>query len=281
MADYTDSKLGYGSVVHENEIDNDWTDLEPLIAPEKVKRLHLFGLPLVSAIRNPITNEVQVMDDPLIKEYINEAVALAELETKVCFIPRQIREKHAFDRATYDAFGYFQLRQRPVNSIESLLVVPSNNEPVYSVPLEWVDTGLLHQGQINIVPLTIAVKTGAVVPLSSTPGGAQFLSIFGNKPWISAFWDITYTVGFPEGKFSRIVNHLIGVVAAMEILSALAATYSRTQSQSLSFDGLSQSVSSPGPQLFNERLDALGQKRKWLVGRLMSAYNVKLVLDNV
>lgn len=281
MADYTDTKDGLGSTAHPGEVDNDWTDLEPLITPEKVKNYHLFGIPLTSAIRDPETGRPQIMTTPLIKDFINEAVALAELETKIPIFPKQIEEKQAFDRATYDAFGYFQLHNRPVASIQALLVVPSNNEPVYSVPLEWIDTGLLRYGQINIIPLTIAVKTGTVVPLSSTPGGAQFLSIFGNKPWISQFWKINYTVGFPDGKVSKVFNHLIGVVAAMEILSALAATYSRTQGQSLSIDGMSQSISSPGPQLFNERLKSLGDKRYWLIGRCQAAYGLKVIVDNV
>jgi len=281
MVDYTLSKNGLGAMAQENVIDSDWVDLQPLITPEELKDLHLFGIPLVSGIRDPITNKCQVMTDTLIKKYISEALMLAEEETKLIILPRQVLEKAAFDRAEYDSFGYFQLRQRPVASIQSLQVVPSNEEPVFDLPLEWIDTGLLHLGQINIIPLTIAVKSGTVVPLSTTPGGATFLSVFGNKAWISAFWEIKYTVGYINGQLPKRINHLIGVIAAMEVLSALAATYSRSQSQSLSIDGMSQSVSFPGPQLFMQRLQELAEKRKWMVGKLQSRYNSKIFIGNV
>jgi hypothetical protein len=281
MADYTLSSSGLGSMAQENQIDSDWTDLQPLITPDELKDLHLFGIPLVSAIRDPITSKPAVMTPPLIKKYINEAVMLAEEETKLAILPRQVLEKAAFDRAEYDSFGYFQLRQRPVASIQSLQVVPSNEMPVFDMPLDWIDMGLLHLGQINIIPLTIAVKSGAVVPITTTPGGAAFLSVFGNKSWISSFWEIKYTVGYINGNLPKRINHLIGIIAAMEVLSALAATYSRTQSQSLSMDGMSQSISSPGPQLFMQRLQELAEKRKWLVGKLQSRHNSKIFISNI
>jgi hypothetical protein len=281
MADYTDSKNGLGSVVHENEIDNDWTDLGPIITPEKLRRVHLFGIPLVSNIRDPITKRVQVMDDTLIKEFINEASSLAETESKLKIFPRQIKEKQAFDRAAYDQFGYMQLRQRPIASIEALTVTPSNEVDIFNIPLEWVDCGLLHLGQLNLIPLTISTKAGAVVPMGTSPGGATFLSIFGSRPWLPLFFEIKYTVGFPNGLVSKIVNQYIGCIAAMEILSVLAATYSRSNSTSLGIDGLSQSISTPGMELFKVRMEELSQKRKWILGRLQAAYNMHIIVDNV
>lgn len=282
MAVYDDSKPGIGAVaIHENATEVSWDDCEPLVTPEDVRQLHLFGLPLVSAIKDPFTRKPMVITDPQLKKIIIHAVSLAELETGMDIFARQYTEKHAFDKALYDSFGFFSLRHRPASSVEALTVTPSNNLPVFQVPNEWIDVGYLHQGQINLIPLTIAMKSGTVVPLNSSPAGATFLSIFGHKPWIPSFWVIQYTSGFLQGRIPRVVNELIGVIAAMEVLSLLATTYARVTSQSLSLDGMSQSTSTPGPQLFNVRLTYLADKRKWLKNKIQRSMGLGLFTDNV
>ena len=281
MADFENTKPGIGGVYPENADDLDWEYCEPLVTAAKLKQIHLFGLPLVSGVRDPFTNRAQVMTDTDLKEFIVEAMNLAELELNMDIMPKQFLEKHAFDKAAYDSFGYLMLRHRPVASIERLTVTPSNESDVFEVPPEWIDVGHLRQGQINLIPLTIALKSGTVVPLNTAPGGATFLSIFGHRPWIPSFWKVGYTAGFPEGKIPRIVNQLIGVVAAMEVLSMLATTFARSTSQSLSIDGASQSVSTPGPELYNTRLQFLGEKRKWLRRKLQRLFNQGIIVDNV
>jgi len=98
---------------------------------------------------------------------------------------------------------------------------------------------------------------------------------------VPALWQATYTTGFKEGRIPSAVNQLLGVIAAMEILSMLAITYSRSSSASLGIDGLSQSVSTPGPALFDVRIAALGEKRKWLVSKLKRQFGLGFFSDNV
>lgn len=282
MADYTNSKTQNNTSLYPEAVnENGWDEVEPLITAAKVRRIHLFGIPLVSFIKNPMTGKPDVLDDPLIDEFIKEAIALAELESQVKMFPRQITEKAAFDKNLYESFGYMVLRQRPVSSIESLTVSPANEGDVFQIPNEWIDTGYLHQGQINMIPLTIALKTGTTVPLSGSPAGIAFLALFGYSNWIPSYWRCTYTVGFKDGKFPRIINQYIGVIAAMEILSMLATTYSRSTSTSLGIDGLSQSISTPGPDLFETRLKFLGDKRGWLQRKIQRLFNLGLTVDNV
>ena len=278
---YSESKIGLGGVYPENVIAQPWDDLEPLITPEKLTRQHLWGIPLVSAMINPYTKKPDLLDKDQIKDIIIEAAGLGELESKLDFFPKQYLEKHPFDRATYEMFGYFQLRHRPIASIENLTVTPSNESSVYNLPLEWLDVGLLHQGQINLIPLTIAIRGGGAMPVNGGAGGAFFLSVFGNKPFIASFFEFTYTTGFPQGKVPKVVNQYIGTIAAMEILSMLATTYAKSNSASLSIDGLSQGQSFPGGELFGQRMKELGSKRKWLLRKLQSSFNMLIVTDNV
>lgn len=281
MGDYTNSKPPVGGMSPTGVIDTAWSRLEPLITVQKLKDLHLFGIPLVSFIKDPITKQPQRMNDEIVEEKINDAVALAEAELGMQIFPTQHLEKYAFDKNEFQSLGYFQLRQRPCSSIERLTVTPANGQDIYEVPVDWVETAYLPRGQISIIPLNIATVGGGFVPAAHTGGGAFFLSILGQRPWIAAFWQIKYTTGWPDGKLPRMVNQYIAAIAAIEILSLLAATYARSTSHSLGIDSMSQSVSTPGPQLFKTRIEELEAKRKMLLGKLKSMFGLKLFSNNV
>ena len=266
---FRESKPGIGGLEHGNTVAETWNESEPLITPAKLKRIHLFGLPLVSAIVDPLTTRPQIMDDELIKDFIIEAVSLAETESNTEIMSRQHVESEEFDRVAFQHFGFLQLRRRPVSSIEALTITASNEQRVFETPLEWISTSYLHQGRIYLLPLIISNQNGRSMSGASAIGTtAAFFTVFSGRSTIASFWECRYTSGYKDGQVSRLVNQYIGTIAAMEIISALAATYSRSTSSSLSADGLSQSISSPGPELFTQRLSELGSKRKYLCGKL-------------
>jgi hypothetical protein len=275
MADYTNSRKGAGSSYPENAIETARQQVEPLITVDLLKSRHLFGVPLVSAQKDPLTGKSQVMTDDMLADIIEGAVAQAEIELKIDIFPVKRQEKQPFDINLYNAFGYFQLQHRPATSVDKLSVTPSNGLDVYVVPNEWVEGAYLHRGQINIVPLTVAFVQGTYIPQQSS-GGAAFLQILGNRAWIPAWWQVEYTSGFPDGMVPRIINDYIGTQAAHEILSMLALTYARANSHSLGIDGLSQSVSTPGPQIFKVRMDELEEKRKRLEKKIKAIFGFKI-----
>lgn len=275
--DYTNSKEGIGAVYPINAIADSWGHLEPLITPAQLKQRHLWGIPLVSYQADPITHERQRMTDPLLKDVIDRAVALAESETQLDIMPRIRREKHPFDRQAYAALGYMMLPHHPVKSLDKLAVVASNGSDLYLVPPQWVETAYIHTGQINIIPMTIAFQYGGFfVPSNSPNGGSAFLAILGQNPWIPAYWQTDYTTGFPGGELPQIINELIGILAAIEVLGLLATTNARNSSHSVGVDGLSQSISTPGPQLYQLRLEMLMEQRDRIVGKVRSMYGTKL-----
>lgn len=275
MADYTNSRKGSGAPYPENAIETARQQVEPLITPDLLKSRHLFGVPLVSAMKDPLTGKQQVMTDDMLADYIEGAVSQAELELKIDIFPVKRQEKQPFDINLYNSFGYFQLSHRPATSVDKLSVTPSNQMDVYVVPNDWVEGAYLHRGQVNIVPLTVAFVQGTYIPQQSS-GGAAFLQILGNKAWIPAWWQIEYTSGFPDGMVPRVVNDYVGTVAALEVLSQLALTYARSNSHSLGIDGLSQSVSTPGPQIFKVRMDELEAKKLALTKKLKAIYGFKI-----
>jgi len=276
MADYNNSRFAPGAAFPENAIEVSKQDLEPLLTPAQLKVRHLFGIPLVSAVKDPITGKPHILTDDMVLDIINGAVSTAERELRIDLFPVKRREKQPFDINLYNQFGYFQLEHRPCTSVDKLSVTPSNQLDVYVVPNDWVEGAYLNRGQVNIIPLTVAFVQGTYIPQQSS-GGAAFLQILGNRAWIPAWWQIEYTSGYPDALMPRTVNEYIGTIAAMEILSMLAATYARSTSHSLGIDGYSQSVGTPGPQIFAQRITDLQDKRKRLHNKLKALYGFKIL----
>jgi hypothetical protein len=282
VADYTDSKPGLGDVFPDGAIESPWTRTEPLITAVALQNNQLWGLPLVSGMKDPITGRAQVITVDMLQEYIDDAVALAELETSLTIFPLVVEKKLPWDPQDYKSFGYMKLPDRPIATIESLTVNMSNNDDIYVVPLEWVETANLRWGQLNVIPLTIALTNGRPTAIPTTAGGAVLLSVFQNSSmWVPSFWKVRYTAGFPNGAIPKVVNDLIGTIAAMEVLSRLAATYGKSSGSSLSIDGMSQSVSTPGPEIFTKRLKDLEDKRAKLVKKIRNLYHLGMFANNV
>ncbi len=281
MADYTNSQDGLGGTGEDGVVETEWLDSVPLITPNQLRNRMLNGIPLVSGWPDPETRKRHRMDNDEIKDFIIEAASLAQTESGINIFPKIYHEKQAFDKQAYESYGYMQLRHRPVSSVEAMKIVPSNGLPIFTVPKSWIDPGYLHQGQINLIPFTAAIASGGMQVMQTAEGGFAFLALFGHNPWIPSFWQLDYTSGFQHGLMPRWCSQLIGTIAAMEILSVLASTYARTTSQSLSLDGISQSQSTPGPQLFEIRLKFLADKRRWLIKKAQRLYNLGLVIDSV
>jgi hypothetical protein len=274
MADYTNSRFAVGAPYPENAIQAELPQMEPLITPEQLITRHLMGVSLACA-KDPLTGKAAIITEDILADIIDGAVAQAELDLKIDIFPVKRREKQPFDLNLYSSFGYFQLNHRPATSVDKLSVTPSNMLDVYVVPNEWVEAAYLHRGQINIVPLTVAFVQGTYIPQQSS-GGAAYLQILGNKPWIPAWWQVEYTSGFPGGMVPRVLNEYIGSRAAVEVLSMLALSFARANSQSLGIDGLSQSVSTPGPQIFKGRIDELEEKITKITKKVKALFGYKI-----
>ena len=252
---------------------SEWSRVEPLITPDQLVGRHLFGIPLVSAQIDPITKRAAVMTPDMIKDHISRAVSRLELEAGFNVFPVEHTVRLPFDRNEYLSFGYLQLPHRPVTSVHSLTVSTATGNTVYSVPLEWLAPGNLIRGQVTLVPLQAAFLASGVVS-NPTGSGAAFLSILGANGWIPEYWQVKYISGFQEGKIPRVVNELIGCIAAIDILSLLATTRT-ANSTSLGMDGVSQSVGTAGPQVYDGRITKLEETKQILLNRLKTVYALK------
>lgn len=270
-------KVGLGAVYPLGATADSWGILEPLIDPALLKMRHLFGIPLVSFMVDPVTGKRQVFTDAILEDAIKRAVAVVETETHINIMPKTFRKKFPFDRQAYASLGYLMLPDKPVISLLKFAVVAANGSDLYLVPPDWIETAYIATGQINIVPMTVAFQYGGFfVPSNSPNGGSAFLAILGQNPWIPAYWQADYMCGFPDGKLPVIINELIGITAAIDILGLLATTNARNSSHSVGMDGISQSISTPGPQLYDTRIALLKEQKDKLVSKVRSMYGTSI-----
>ena len=274
------AKAGPGAMSPASATEIQWQYLEPLITSQQLRDRFLFGIPMVSGIRDPITHKPQVMTDDLIKDTINRAVGMVEADTSISIFPQIVREQQPFDRAEYLSWGYFRIMHRPVACVHDLSVMPSTQQSIFRVPPEWICTDGLIDGRIQIVPMTSALGAGAFIPATSA-GGATMLMILGSQPWLPAFWCWTVTIGFPDGLVTRVINEIVGTYAAMEVLGMLAASHALVTSQSLGIDSLSQSTSGPGPQMYAQRMTELTAKRDHLKRKVKTIFGMNLFSGNL
>lgn len=279
-ADYTNSKFANGDAFPEQRIDSDFARTEPLLTPEQLINRFLFGIPLISNVVNPITNKRDIMTVDLLKDYIIRAISKVEVLIGIDIFPVQYQEKAAFDRNLYTSFMYMRTRRKPILSVDKLSITPADGTDIYVIDPTWIEPNGFQRGQINVVPIRIGGNIGSYIPLAGGAGGATFLSIFAGFNWVPGYWQIIYTAGFKDGAIPKIINELVGLVAASDILSMLASTY-RANSYSTSIDGISQSVSGPGPQLFDSRLKLLTEQRNELINKVKGMYSLKLTASNI
>lgn len=272
MAKYLDGhtreQLAYP--VESKETSSLMTRVEPIITPELLKSRYLHGIQLDDYTEDELKQKIMLA--------MNEVEVLTGLTlTKV-----QFKERVPYDYSLYKNFLHFKTNHKPVLSVDFLSVESSNGQEVYRLPSDWIEMGFAHKGQINLLPIMTIFGTSGSITQSSPNGALIFLQSLTNYRWLPAFWSVTYTSGVckEDGKLPVVINDLIALTAATEILSA-KQNLIRYTSQSLSQDGISQASSGPGPQTYQNRIDMLTAKRDKLMARVKSIYHNKYFVSNI
>lgn len=250
--------------------------VEPLLTPALFKSRHLKGI-LELAKRFGIT-----YTDIELKDRINLAINQAELELGVPIFAEQFQEKHALDWNLYREFIHIRAEQGPIISIEQLAIVSSNQLDLFTIPAEWIEAANFHQRQINVIPILGLYGTNSVGQDAAVAAGGVFLTVVRGFQWVPAYWQIKYTAGVCKdpGHVPVSMNSLIGAIAAMDILSSIAPSNAQN-SVSLSQDGIGQSSSGPGPQIFQLRMAELEQQKRTLLGQFKRVFSSKYFISNI
>jgi hypothetical protein len=251
------------------------TRVEPALTPAKFRSRFLKGVEQLFARFGIEYSDSDIKDRLMLAT--NEVEAM--LNTPVD--PVQFKEKLPLDRSLYRSFVFLRTAQGPISSVERLAIVTSDNQNVFEVPPEWIETANAHNRQINVVPLLGAYGVNSVGGATSN-AGVVFMALMDGTNWIPAYWEITYTAGMCKtaGNVPVVVNSLIGVVAAIDMLSS-ASPMNVENSVALSQDGISQSRSNPGVQIFQTRIADLEKRKAELLGQIKRIFAKKAFMSNI
>jgi hypothetical protein len=270
---------GFGTAqypVHAQNTSGLMTRAEPLLTPEQLISRFLKGIPLTF-----VNGDSFSVDD--LKDRVYLASNEAEVLLGLTITREQFKEKAPFDSSLFNQYVHTRTEHGPIVSVEEMAIVSANGERIYVVPPDWIEAANFNKRLINVIPLLGAYGFGQTTSSQgSNVGGLAFLSVLSGAGFVPAFFQTTYTAGLTsqEGKVPTPVNELIGTIAAIALLSEIAAT-NLLNSQSLSQDGISQSSSGPGPRIYVERISDLMAKRDELIKKLKGIFSSKFFVSNV
>ena len=274
--DFDENKQYYsaGYPVHATRTSGLVTRCEPILTPQLLVSRYLKGIPLAFPNGDSYTAED-------IKDQIVLAANELELLCKITINREQFTDKVPFDINLYKSFIYLKTEQNPVLAVQSVQIVSSDGFAVFKIPSAWLESSNFSKGIVNVVPIlgAYSVATGGGV---GAYGGIPYINVFSQLSFVPGFWQIVYQTGTSkiEGQYPVIINDLIGVLAAINMLSAIMNMFLNT-SQSLSRDGISQSSSSPGTRVYLPYIELLEKKRDVLVGKIKSCFSTKFLISNI
>lgn len=241
-----------------------------VLSVQDLKTNFLFGIDLTDDAGVPYP-------DSLFAFYIQAAVAQVEMEFDIIVKPTVIEaEAHDFIKRDYDKYVFTVLDFRPIVSVERVeLVLPTEVRVIDYDPNSFqVD---FNAGTLEIVPgsgqITLG-QTGAFLPL-----------VFGGQDYLPRTIRVWYTAGISD----RTVRGRHGVPANLvEYIGMLASegplgiagdliVGAGIASQSISMDGLSQSVnttSSATNSGYGARIQQFQKRRKELKSAIKAAFSM-------
>lgn len=285
MAIFTGSELkarpSLGSEMdHATDASAAFARVEPLLLPSQLVNRQLAGIPLYSALPDPVTKQRFNFGAPdVLNDFIEGAIGQVELETGLRVTPVEVTRRLAFDLPEYRQMGYVRVPDAPVLKVLSLSVTDASLNVIFSIPTQWIDVGHLQRGQINLLPLQPAFVGAGTVGTSDSAGGAAFIALMGARSWVASWWTIQYVTGFAEGRVPRVLNDLVGCRAAVNILQRIQAT-NKVASYGISLDGAGQNITTPGVQLYSQAIELLEKDYKTISSKLKARFGKKIFSDN-
>ena len=218
---------------------------ERVVTADEVRNTWCFGLPLTKS-------DGSAMPDTDIEAFIDVATVEVERRLGIFLRPTKIKcnpteedtdydlaePPYDYDLERYRAWGFVQLRQYPIVSVERVRLVLPNNKTVVDFKHDWIKVNP-KSGHVRLVPyagdpsvMTIAGAAGTSFPLLT----GQFARNFPHAIWID------YTAGLTEVPHD--IQAVVAKLAAIDVLGIAGdAILAGVASVSTSVDGLSESFS--------------------------------------
>jgi hypothetical protein len=227
-----------------------------LPTPSEVRNRWCFGLPLNK-------EDGEVMSDEDILQFLKGAIQTVERKLGIFLKPTKIvtnadergliegvdfdkdESAYDYDAKAYRQYGFMQLKERPVQSIEGLRMVLPNGMTIIDFTRDentrkWIKL-YKDSGQVHIVPYAGDPTLFAMM------GGSQSAYPFAtgriNSNLPQMFY-VDYTAGYKLYQVPEDIRNVVAKMASIDILGIAGdAILAGVASQSTSIDGLSESVS--------------------------------------
>lgn len=248
---------------------------EPIITPQLLISRYLKGIPL--SFPNGDSYSAEDLKDQIV-------IASNEIEA-MCNITinrEQFTDKVAWDSSLYRNYIHLKTEQNPVLAVQDVSIVSNDGYKVFRIPPEWIEASGFSKGIVNVIPILGAFSVASGGVAVSNYGSLPFLLTFSQINFLPGFWQISYQTGTSkiEGQCPVVINDLIGMTAAINMLSVITNMFLNT-SQSLSRDGISQSSSSPGVRMFLPYIEELTKKRDALAAKIRAQFSTKFLISNI
>lgn len=221
---------------------------------------YLFGINLTDANGNPLP-------ESLLAHYINAAVQYFENALDITISETPVpKEHHDYLRGDYQNWGYMKLFHCPVKKINSLRLMYGDRISV-DIPQEWIQLDKL-TGTVTLFP--------AGGNLSSLIIGNTGLMYGLGGMWAHApqLWEVDYVAGMDENDPTLPLDLLeegVSKRAAMGILNVWGDLIigAGIASQSVSIDGISQSIGTTQSAMFGGASARVNEYSKDIEDRIM------------
>lgn len=210
------------------------------VSVSSIKNKYLFGINLADSNGNPLPEELFV-------HYLNAAVDYIQNLLDITISPTEFTERHDYFRSDYRNWGFIQLDHNPVRTVKRITLMYGDQRTV-QIPLDWVQLDKL-AGQITLFP-----SAGSANSLIIGQTGLLF-GFQSQWDWAPRLWEVEYEAGIDENDPSipcDLLKETIFKRASMGILNVWGDLIigAGIASQSVSVDGLSQSIGTTQSAMF-------------------------------
>lgn len=227
---------------------------------------YLFGIDLSDQEGNPLP-------DALFAHYIDAAVDYFQNLLDIQITEVNIEgEQHDYIRSDYQNWGFMQLHHNPVKEVKGVRMM-YGNRPSVEIPLDWIKLDKL-TGQIHIFP-----SEGSAGSLIIGNTGLLY-GFHGAWQFAPQLWQVDYVAGFDENDKLLPLQLLIEGIykrAAMGILNVWGDLIlgAGIASQSVSIDGVSQSIGTTQSAMFGGASARVNEYSKDIEERILPALKQK------
>jgi|WetSurMetagenome_2_1015567.scaffolds.fasta_scaffold90233_2 hypothetical protein len=210
-----------------------------IMSVQDLKDIYLTGVDLTD-------DRGTAFPDVMFEWSIKFAIEWIQKELDILVKPTSLVERYDYYRRDYEEWMFLRLRQCPVISVEKVALVWPANQEVLVFPTEWISV-VKDCGHVNIIPTSTGISQ-----VLFTAGGSFLPLLAQGRDYIPNAIEVTYTAGFEAGKLPMDIREMIGIKASFGPLNIAGDLLGGAgiSSQSVSLDGVSQSISTTSSPSF-------------------------------